>query len=219
MENLSGLVAVEDAEAGHVLARVVAGAVVVAGRAGGDVFGLGRHAEVLVEAAAVGRHPLEAPAHAFAEGLELLPGRPRHAEQGHVVVLEVLIGTVDMVGEEGAARATLLPAGAEHEVVDDQGAAAVEQIGQALAPVRPFECIGRVDADPRQRTAFGAEPVALMGEGFLLAQQGLAGLQPFLAGHHRVIVDVHGISPVGGSAHLLVERPREGSTIPSIDSH
>ncbi|MNT14070.1 hypothetical protein D3C72_1490610 [compost metagenome] len=134
-------------------------------------------------------------------------------------MLEVLVGAVDMVGEEGAARAPLLPAGAEHEMVDDQGAAAIEQVGQALAPARPFEVVRRVDAHPGQRAALGAEPVALAGEGLLLAQQRLAGLQPFFAGYHRVIVDVHGISPLGGNAHLLVERPRKGSTIPSIDSH
>ncbi|MCY1403490.1 hypothetical protein D9M71_186740 [compost metagenome] len=106
-------------------------------------------------------------------------------------MLEVLVGPVDVVGEEGAAGATFLPVGAEHEVVDDQGAATVEQVGQGFPAVRPFEGVDLVDTDPGQRPPLGAEPVPFTGKGLFLAQQLLAGMQPFFAGNHGVLVDFH----------------------------
>ena len=58
-------------------------------------------------------------------------------------------GAVEMVGQERAARAALLPARTEHEVIDDQLAAAVEQVGQRLLATGSVEHIGLVDLDPR----------------------------------------------------------------------
>ncbi|MNG14836.1 hypothetical protein D3C84_986230 [compost metagenome] len=107
------------------------------------------------------------------------------------MVLGVLVGAVDMVGEEGAAVTALLPIRSEHEVVDDQGAAPVEQVGQGFPAVRPFEGVDLVDTDPGQRPPLGAEPVPFTGKGLFLAQQLLAGMQPFFAGNHGVLVDFH----------------------------
>lgn len=44
------------------------------------------------------------------------------------MVCEVHVGAVDMVGEERAAHATHPPTGTEHEVIDDQLAASVEEL-------------------------------------------------------------------------------------------
>src|SRR5690348_9706006 len=49
------------------------------------------------------------------------------------------VSTIEMVGEIRAALATFLPSRAEHEMIDNQLAAAIEQISQPLFPVRPFE--------------------------------------------------------------------------------
>ena len=47
--------------------------------------------------------------------------------------------TVEMIGEVGAARATFAPIGAEHEVIDDELAPPVEQIGERLFAFRRVE--------------------------------------------------------------------------------
>ena len=59
-------------------------------------------------------------------------------------------GAVDMIGQERATRATLLPLGTEHEMIDDQFAAAVEKVGEGLFAARPVEHIVLFDLDPRQ---------------------------------------------------------------------
>ena len=41
-------------------------------------------------------------------------------------------GAVEMVSQKGATRATGVPAWSEHEVIDDELAAAAEQIGERL---------------------------------------------------------------------------------------
>jgi hypothetical protein len=70
----------------------------------------------------------------------------------------------------------------EHEVIDGELAAAPEQIRERALALWPLEYIGLFDLDPGQLTACGAESIQLMGDGFLLGEQRLAGGKPFLAG-------------------------------------
>src|SRR5690606_12324954 len=105
-------------------------------------------------------------------------------DQRNVVVRQVQVGAVEVVGEERAAVAAFLPAGAVHEVVDDQLAVAAEQLGERLAAVGAVELIGLVDPDPGQRTALGAELVALAGEGLFPQQVLAARAQPFFPRYH-----------------------------------
>src|SRR5260370_9726004 len=91
-----------------------------------------------------------------------------------------------MVGQEGAARAPLLPARAEHEVVHDQLASAVEELSQRRLARRPLEAIGLVHLHPRQRAARGAQLVAQPRELLFLREMRLARLPPFLSRHDRV---------------------------------
>ena len=71
-------------------------------------------------------------------------------------MLDVHQGSLDVVGFERAADAAFVPARPEHEVLDDELAAAVEQIGQRLLALRRVEQIGLVDLDPGQFASFGA---------------------------------------------------------------
>ncbi|MNH28546.1 hypothetical protein D3C79_887220 [compost metagenome] len=108
------------------------------------------------------------------------------------------VGAVEVVGQERAAAAAFAPALGEHEVVDQQLAAAGEQVGQAQVPMRAFEAVGLLDPYPGQGAAGPAEFVTLMGQGLFMQQQLSAGTEPFAAGNHlRVAVVVHGHAPAG----------------------
>ena len=63
---------------------------------------------------------------------------------------------VEMIGEKRATRATLLPAGTEHEMVDDHLAAPIEEIGEPLFALRAIEDVVLFDLDPGQRAPLGA---------------------------------------------------------------
>jgi len=148
---------------------------------------------VPVEVVPVGRHPLEAPAHALLEGFDLRQRRARDREQGDVALREVPVRAVDVVGQERAAWAALLPPRTEHEVIDDQLAAPVEQVGEGLLPVRPLEDVALLDPHPGQLAALGAQPIAQPGEFLLLAQELLARSEPVLARHKTVL---HRVTPL-----------------------
>src|SRR5439155_24093495 len=91
-----------------------------------------------------------------------------------------------MVGQEGAARAPLLPPRAEHEVVYDQLAAAVEEVGQRRLALWPLERIGLVDLHPWHRAPLGAQLIAQPREFLFPCQMRLARLEPFVSRHDRV---------------------------------
>ena len=66
-------------------------------------------------------------------------------------------------------------------MLDQQLAAALEQIGQGLPAARPVEQIVLVDLDPGQRAPLGAQPVAGQREFLLLGKMGFARGEPLLA--------------------------------------
>ncbi|MNO83028.1 hypothetical protein D3C76_743180 [compost metagenome] len=207
MENLAGLIAIKHAETGKFFFAAIGFFVVVGGLAGGDVFGASRHTEVIIEIAAFGRHPVEFPAHAPFERLELGERCMGHRHHRDVVVRQVLVGAVDVVGQERATRAALIPAFSEHEMVNDQLAAATKQVGEFQFAVGTLEVVVLVDFYPGQGAAFGAESVAFPGEGLFVGQMLLAGGEPVFPGHDRVILNVHrAFSCVrrGGDLHSLV---------------
>jgi hypothetical protein len=90
------------------------------------------------------------------------------------------------VGPERAAGATFVPVRAEHEVVDDELAAAGEQVRQRLLAVRAIKYIGLLDLDPGQLAALSGELIAQPSEFLLFGQEALAGGEPFLVGHYLV---------------------------------
>jgi hypothetical protein len=74
--------------------------------------------------------------------------------------------------------------GSQHEVVDHQLAAAVEQLGQRLFFPRGIEHIVLVQLDPGQGQALGVQGVQRAGVGLFLGQQGAARLEPVFPGNH-----------------------------------
>ena len=85
-------------------------------------------------------------------------------------MLEMDDDAIVAIGPERAARATLLPVGAKHEMVDDQLTATGEQIRQRLPPVWTIELVWFFHLDPRQFAALPAQVVAQPGELLLLGQ-------------------------------------------------
>src|SRR5580700_1391916 len=85
---------------------------------------------------------------------------------------------VGVVHTEGAARATLLPIRAEHEVVDNELALAVEKIRERHFPARPVENVILLDFDPRELPPFDAERILLTRELFFFLQKFLASGSP-----------------------------------------
>jgi hypothetical protein len=77
-----------------------------------------------------------------------------------------------------ACRRPPLDAGGEHEVVEDELAAALEQVEEALGTVRPLEDVVLVDPDHRQPAALGGQRVPRPGGLLLLHEQPFAGNQP-----------------------------------------
>src|SRR5690349_7476092 len=98
-------------------------------------------------------------------------------------------GASDMVALERAADAALLLSRRQHEMLDDQLAAAVEQIGQGRLSGRRVERVGLVDLDPRQRAPLGAQAVAQSRHLLFLGEERGAGLEPFVAGYDAMFHD------------------------------
>src|SRR5919199_2474477 len=81
---------------------------------------------------------------------------------------------------------------AEHEVVDQELRAPVEELGQRLRSVLGLEAVRLLDRDPRQLLPLAGELVAPTGELLLLRQQRDAGGQPLLASsglHDPISID------------------------------
>jgi hypothetical protein len=71
--------------------------------------------------------------------------------------------------------------GVEHEVPDDQLAAAFEQVEQRRVAIGPLEHVLLLDRDHRQHAALGVQRVAAAGQLLLLGQQLHAGGQPLVS--------------------------------------
>lgn len=76
-------------------------------------------------------------------------------------------------------------------MLDQELAAAGEQVGQRLLAGGTVEHVALVDPDPGQLAALGGERVAGAQKFLLLGEQRLAGGGPFLAGND--LVGVHGL--------------------------
>jgi hypothetical protein len=87
---------------------------------------------------------------------------------------------IEIVGPERAALAAFLPVGTQHEVIDDELAAAGEEIGERLRAIGPLKDISLLDLHPGHMAAPGAQFVTGAGEGLFLGQERLARRQPFV---------------------------------------
>src|SRR5260221_6999937 len=111
------------------------------------------------------------PAHSLLECFEHGQRGARDSDITYVTLLEVHDRPIDMVHLERAADASVGPVRAEHEMLDDQLAAASKQIGKRLLADRCIENIGLADLDPGQRAPLGSQLIALPGEFLFLYQQ------------------------------------------------
>jgi hypothetical protein len=137
-----------------------------------------------VEVELVGdREPGDLPAHPRPVALDVRLRGAGDEDQRRVAGVEV--GDVgDLVGDERAASAAALrpaaDAGLEEEPIDDQLAAAGEEVEQACRPVWSLEPVVLLDRHPRHPAPFGGERVASAGQLLLLDQELVAGGLPLL---------------------------------------
>ena len=154
-----------------------------------------QEAEVAVEVAAAARDPVDAPAHPLPVGEELLERRAGGEQQRGVPGLQVGDLGIERVRDRGADRAACLVGRPEHEVVDEQLGAAVEEIGERLRAVLGLEPVVLLDRDPRQLAPLPGQLVAAAGELLLLLQQLVALRLPLLLRADPVVGhDSHDVS-------------------------
>src|SRR6266446_6575511 len=107
-------------------------------------------------------------------------------------MLEMHESAFDMVDVKRTADATRLPSGSEHEMLYQQLATALEEIGQRLRSVRALEDVVLLDANPGQIAPLGVDLVPQPGEFFLFLQEFRAGNEPLVAGNNRVMFEAFG---------------------------
>src|ERR1051326_6149827 len=84
-----------------------------------------------------------------------------------------------VVGKERTTRTAFVPIRPEHEVVNDQLAAAVEQFGQAFLTFWRLEDVIFVDLHPREFASLGGESVSGVSSRFFFGEQLFACREPF----------------------------------------
>ena len=154
-----------------------------------------REAEVDVEARSVGRHPRHVPAHAAPVRRQLLDRCAGREHERHVAGVEVGEEPVDRVGDRRVHRVAGLVARPEHEVVDEELRATVEQLVQRPLAVLGVEAVVLLDPHPGEGAALARQLVAQARVLLLADEQRLAGGEPLVAGAdstggHR---GVHGV--------------------------
>ena len=164
MEDVVVLVLVEDADAGRLRTGKFNASVVVFHSASGELLRREGGLVVVVEIRAVGRHPIELPAHAVLEGFDLGQRRAGYSRERDITLRKMHQRSVSVVYVAGAAGTPFLPLGTEHEVVDDQLASAVEEVGERFLARGRIKDIVLLDLHPGKLAALGGNGVALASE-------------------------------------------------------
>jgi hypothetical protein len=94
-------------------------------------------------------------------------------------MVKVSRNAVEIVGPERARFASLVPVGGEHEMIDNQLRAPVEQVGQRQLAPWPVEAVGLVHPLPRQGLPAAREGVTLAGKHLFGDKQLASRVQPF----------------------------------------
>jgi hypothetical protein len=155
MKNFARGVLGEDTGAGTFLARKLALAVIVGDLASGFFFRLEGDVIVEIEIASEGRDPLELPAHALLERIDLGERCARNRGEHGIAIGKVNGGTIEVIRDQGTAWATFLPAGAEHEMVHDELAASVEKIGQCQLAMDRVKFVSLLHFFPKEEPDAG----------------------------------------------------------------
>src|SRR6185295_7025518 len=77
-------------------------------------------------------------------------------------------------------------AGPHHEMLDEELATAVEQLGQSHLSVAPVEDVFLLDPDPGQGSAVGAQLIPQSRQLLFLCEQLLSRLEPLVSRHDSV---------------------------------
>lgn len=142
-----------------------------------------RDVEVVVEVAAIGTEPRERPTHAFLVGSNLLNGGAGDADEGRVTRVKVFQGN-DVVGTQGAGRASRVPFRSKHEMLHDELAAAVEEVRKAhtdlfAGVIEAGECVRLGHLNHWESTTVGDDRVVSTGQRLLFLEESDAGGLPF----------------------------------------
>src|SRR5271165_4157679 len=178
-KDLSVSILVENAQAGPFFHREIDRAEVVRTLAWRHIIFRKRHLVVVVEIAVERRYPRKPPSHALLERLNLRNGRTRDDRKRRIALFQVYPCAVKVVCQERATRAALLPSRTEHEVIDNQLASSLEQLGQRYLARRSFEDVALLHLLPWKLAALAAQFVTQPGEFFLLLQERFSRRQPF----------------------------------------
>jgi hypothetical protein len=103
------------------------------------------------------------------------------------VVGELAYGRVERVSGEGAARTAVGRIRAEHEVIDEQLGAPVEELGERLGAGFSVEGVFGLDWNPRQRLALLGKLIAELRQLLLALEQLAPRDQPLLPGSDLVL--------------------------------
>src|SRR5262249_43968737 len=167
-----------------------------------------RNSVVEVEIRPAGRDPVEVPPHSPAVRLELLDRGARDGCKGDVPRVQMNHVRVEVVGPERAALAADVVLGREHEVVDDQLAAAVEQVGERLLAVRALEDVLLLDRLPGQGLPLPGHLVAGARELLLLSKELLARLEPLVGADDAHMPSGPTFAPGSPPPPAMTRRPR-----------
>src|SRR5437764_85144 len=118
----------------------------------------------------------------------------------------------ECVCDRGADRATCRPGRPEHEVIDKQLGAAVEEIGERLRAALGLESVFLPHRDPGQLAPPPGQLVAATGELLLLLQQVVALRLPLLLRADPMLRHPASSCPRSGG-HLNGPRIRYGATV------
>src|SRR3981081_2803028 len=113
--------------------------------------------EVVIEVATEGRIPWERPAPSRFVSLDLVQRRACHHRHRRVSAMQVPEATFrGLITQRRAAWARLIPCRTEHEVIDDQLLAALEQVDEPHLTLLALEDVILLDLDHRKLSAFFA---------------------------------------------------------------
>src|SRR4029077_9607636 len=128
-------------------------------------------------------------------------------------MFEVHQSAFDMVDVKRTAHTTRLPSGSEHEMLYEQLATAIEEIGQSLRAVWALEHVVLLDGNPGQIASPGIDFISQPGEFFFLLQEFHSGNEPLVAGNNRVMfeafggrIDDHGVLLLGSAKSGFISR-------------
>src|ERR1700756_3249738 len=126
------------------------------------------------------------PTHAVFESGDFRQGGAGNRGVGDVAGIKMGERTVHVIADERATWAALFPAGAQHEVIDDELGFVAEKIGKRYFSLGPVEGVVLFDLDPGQFATLGADGIALAGERLFGGEEFFASSEPFLPRNHFV---------------------------------